>query len=89
MWDGERVHKHVVDFETRAGFKQVAVEPGLQLEFKGFFCGAVAVNRNVELLGDSSQAVNMVAVFVCDEDGGKVFRRATDARKAAGGSGVG
>ena len=74
MRDGKGVHEQVCDFKARAGFKQVAVKSGLQLEFKGFFCGVIAVNRDVKFLGDSDQAGNMVAVFMCDENGGEIFR---------------
>ena len=50
MGNGRRCPQYVGDFEARAGFKKVAVEPCLQLEFKGFFCRAVAINRDVEFL---------------------------------------
>ncbi len=80
--DGERVHQQIGDFEARAGFEQVAIEFGLQLKFKRLLGGAVAINRDVQLLRNAGQAVNVVAVFVGDEDGGQIFRRATDAGEA-------
>ena len=80
--DGERVHEQVGDFKARAGFKQVAVEFGLQLKFKRLLGGAVAINRDVQFLRDAGQAVNVVAVFVGDENGGEIFRRAPDAGEA-------
>lgn len=80
--DGERVHQHVADFKARAGLEQIAIEFGLQLKFKRFFCSAVAINRNVQLLRDSGQAVSVVVVFVRDENGGEIFRRATDSGEA-------
>ncbi len=80
--DGERVHKHVADFKARASLEQIAIEFGLQLKFKRFLCGAVAINRNVQLLRDSGQAVNVVVVFVRDENGGEIFRHTTDSGEA-------
>ena len=82
MRNGKSIHKQVRDFKARAGFKQVAVEPGLQLEFKGFLRGAIAVNRDVEFLCNSSQAVNMVVVFMCNENGCEIFRHTTDCGEA-------
>ena len=80
--DGKCVHEQVGDFEARAGFKQVAVEFGLELKFKRFLGGMVAVNRDVQLLRDAGQAINVVAVLVGDENGGEIFRRAPEAGEA-------
>ena len=43
---------------------------------------AVAINRNLKFVGDAQQPGNVVAVFVRDQNGGEIFRRATDAREA-------
>ena len=80
--NGEGVHQQVGDFEARAGFKQVAVEFSLELKFKRLLGGTIAVNRDVQLSRDAGQAVNVVAVFVGDEDGGEIFRRAPEAGQA-------
>lgn len=80
--NGKGVHLQVGDFEARAGFKQVAVEFGLQLKFKPLLGGAIAINRNVQFLRDAGEAINMVTVLVGDENGGKVFRGASDAGEA-------
>jgi len=82
MRNGKGIHEQICDFKACAGFKQVAIEPGLQLEFKRFFCGAVTVNRDVQFLGNADQAGNMVTVFMCDENGGEIFGRTTNTCKA-------
>ena len=43
---------------------------------------AVAINRNLKFVGDAEQPGNVVAVFVRDQNGGEIFRRATDAGEA-------
>jgi len=58
--------QNIGDFKARTGDEKVAVEFGLELKFKFFFCCAVTVNRDVQLGGDSCEAGNVVAVFVCD-----------------------
>jgi len=80
--DGKRVYNQIPNLEAGAGFKQITNEFGLQLKFKRFLRGAVAVNRDVQLLRDAGEAVNMVAVLMGDEDGGQVLRRAPDAGEA-------
>ncbi len=82
VWNGKGVHDQVTDFEAGAGFKQVAVEFGLQLKFKRLLRSAVAINRNVQFLRNTGEPVNVVAVLVSDEDGGEVFRRASDTGEA-------
>ena len=82
MRDGEGVHLHVGDFKARAGVKEPAVEAGFEDAFKFIFGGAVAVNGDVEFLCDAGESLNMVGVFVGDENGGEILRRAPDAGKA-------
>ena len=75
MRDGEGVHQHVGDFKARAGVEQLAVEAGFEDAFKFIFCGAIAINGNVQLLGDTGESLNMVRMFVGDEDGGEILRQ--------------
>jgi len=82
MRDGEGVHLHVGDFKARAGVKEPAVEAGFEDAFKFIFGGAVAVNGDVEFLCDAGESLNMVGVFVGDENSGEILRRAPDAGKA-------
>ena len=76
--DGEGVHQQVADFKARAGFEQPAIEFCFELEFKRLLRGAVAINRDVQFGGDADEALNVVAVFVRDEDGGEFFRHPAD-----------
>src|ERR1039458_6976921 len=46
--DGEGVHQQVADFKARAGVEEVADKFSLQLKFKCFLGGAVAINRRSE-----------------------------------------
>jgi hypothetical protein len=76
--DGKGVHQQVVDFKARAGVEEMAVKFGLQLKFKCFLRGAVAINRDVQFGGDSDQSLDVVGVFVRNENGGEIFRHTTD-----------
>jgi hypothetical protein len=76
--DGERVHRHIADFKARTSLEQLAIEFGFQLRFKRFLRGAIAVNRDVQFGGDSGQAVNVVVMFVRDENGSEIFRYTTN-----------
>ena len=54
---------------------------------------AVAIDRNLKLVGDAEQAGDVVAVLMRDQNGREIFRRASDARQtladlARGKSGV-
>ena len=80
--DGECVHHHVGDFKARARVEEPAVEFRLQLKFKRLLCGAVAVNGDVEFLRDAGESLNMVGMFVSDENGGEVFRHTADGGEA-------
>ena len=82
MRDGECVHHHVGDFKARARVEEPAVEFRLQLKFKRLLCGAVAVNGDVEFLRDAGESLNMVGMFVSDENGGEVFRHTADGGEA-------
>ena len=80
--NSKRVHEQVADFKARAGVEEMAVEFGLQLKFKRLLRGAVAINRDVQLGGNAGQSLNVVAVFMRDQDGGEVFRHPTDGGEA-------
>lgn len=43
---------------------------------------AIAIDRDVKFVGDAEQSADVVGVFVRDENGGQVFRRAPDAGEA-------
>jgi len=76
--NGKGVHQQVADFKARAGVKEVAGKFGLQLKFKCFFRGTVAINRDVQFGGDADQSLDVVGVFVRNENGSEIFRHPTD-----------
>ena len=80
--NGEGVHLHVGDFEARAGVEEPAVEMVFEDPLKFFLGGAVAIDGDVEFLRDAGQSLDMVGVFVGDEDGGEIFRHPADVLKA-------
>ena len=80
--DGKGIHLQVADLKTRAGVEEVAVKFGFQLKLKRFLRGTVAINRNVQFGGDSDQSLDVVGMFVRDQDAGEIFRHAADVLKA-------
>ncbi len=48
----------------------------------GVLRGAVAIDGNIKFIGDAEQAADVVGMFVGDEDGREIFRRAADGREA-------
>ena len=80
-----RVVRHAEGFdvdvphlEAGAGGKEMAGQAGLKLVFDGVQRGAVAVNGNVEFLAQGRQALDVVGVFVGDENPRELFRRPAD-----------
>ena len=81
MRNGECVHLQIGDFEARSRFKQVAVELVFQLKFKRLLRRAIAVNRDIQLLRDAGEPVNMVTVFMGDQNRGEILRGTSNAGK--------
>ena len=82
MRNGKRFDENVADFKTRAGGEDAAVKFGFELILGSFVGRAVAVNGNAEFFPERGQTLDMVAVFVRDENAGEIFRRATDGGEA-------
>jgi len=78
MWDAEGVHADVGDVETGPGLKHMTCESHLLLELQRIECQAIAVDRNAQTMGNQGQSLDMIAVFVGDQDGGEVFRGTAD-----------
>lgn len=79
MRNGKRIHSDISNFKARSGGEQPAIEVEPQRSLDLFLGRPIAVNGNVQLLSDPRQSHDMVRVLVGDQDGGQVFRRATDA----------
>ena len=82
MRNGKCVNADVSNFKAVTRGKQSGVNPHVEQTHDFVACGAIAIDRNVESLGDPDQALNMITVFVSDEDGGQVFWCAPNAGKA-------
>ena len=50
----------------------------IQLKLNGVLRGPIAVNRDAELFCQDTEALNVIAVFVRDENAGQVFWRTSD-----------
>ena len=79
--NGKSVHCHVANLKTRTGGEDAGIEFCFERVFGGFERGAVAVNRNFQFRGDAVESLDMVGMFVRDQNAGQTFRRAPDARK--------
>lgn len=75
----ERIDPHVADVETLACFEHAALETDLQRPFDLIPGFTIAIDGDVELVGDAAESLDVIAMFVSDEDGGEIFRRAADA----------
>ena len=71
-------HRHVTDFETRAGREQAAIHFDVELKLNGFLRRAIAINRNAKFLRQHAEPLNVIAVFVSDENALQTFGRTTD-----------
>ena len=78
---GERIHHDVANLEAGARAEDAALPFHLKLEFDGFFREAVAVERDVQFCAEAGEALDVVGVFVRDQDAGQTFRRAADGGK--------
>lgn len=82
MRDVETLDGDVADFKAFPCSKQPAIKPLAELVFEGFLGGPIAVNGNVKPGAELNQPMNMISVFVRNENAGKVFRRAPDGSEA-------
>lgn len=80
--NGKRFDENVADFKTRPGGENAAVQFRFELILGGVVRRAVAVNGNAEFFAKRGQTLDVVAVFVRDEDAGEIFRRAANGGEA-------
>jgi hypothetical protein len=78
MRNAEGINDEVINLETGAGGEDAAIKFGLELKFEGFAGGTVAINGDVELGGEADEAVDVIRMFVGDEDAGQSFGGAAD-----------
>jgi len=82
VWNGKRIDCHVAHLERGASAENAAVEFSLKLALDGFHGKAVAKYRNLQFGAEHGQALNVVAVFVRNEDAVETFRRAANSKEA-------
>ncbi len=64
-----------------AHMRNLALELLLELKFNRLARVAIAIDRDVQFRGEPDEAVDVVGMFVRDEDAGQPFGRATDGGK--------
>jgi hypothetical protein len=78
MWNAERIHPHIADFEAGTGAENAKIEARLQLDFDGLFRQSIAVNGNVQLGGQAEQTLNVIGMFVRDQNARQTFGAASN-----------
>jgi len=82
VWHAERFHGHIADIESRAGREHATVQFPVELKFERVFGETIAINRNPQLFGEAQKALDVIGVFVGNEDAGKVFRHPSNGFEA-------
>ena len=78
---GESVHDDIAHIERCARAENPAIESGVELMLNRFLREAVAENRNLQLRAQRCQTLNVVAVFMGDENAVQSLRRAANGGK--------
>jgi hypothetical protein len=78
----ECVDRYISDFKRGPCEKDTAFEPGLELAFDRFLGQTVAEHRDLELNGEVGQSLDMVRVFVGQENAVQRFRGTSDGSEA-------
>ena len=78
MRNGERFHRDIANLKRRPGGKQPAGETGLELEFRRFLGGPVAIDRDLQFGAHRSETHDVVGMLMRDEHAVKAFRGAPD-----------
>ena len=79
MRHGERVHLDVANVESVAGAEDAPVEFGLQQALQRVLGQPIAVNRNLQLRAQNRQTLNVIGMFVRDQNPVQTLRRPADA----------
>ena len=78
---GESIHDDIAHFKRCARAKNPAIESGMELILNRLLGEAVAENRNLQLRAQRGQTLNMVTVFMGDENAEQQLRRAANGGK--------
>jgi hypothetical protein len=82
MWDGESFDDNIAQFELCSGAEEAAVKARCELALQSVSGVAIAIDRDVELLRQQGEALDMIGMFVSDYDTGEIFRCPADACQA-------
>jgi hypothetical protein len=77
--NGERVDEDIADFEGGAGREDAGIQRSLHLAFDGFPGETIAVHGSVQFPAQRGQTLDMIGMFMGDENPMEAFGRATDA----------
>ena len=69
----ERVHRYVPDLKGGAGRENPAVQIDLEVLFDGLLGETIAEDRNPEFRSESGQTLDVIRVFVSDENAMQTF----------------
>lgn len=78
----EGFNLHIANVKTGPCGEQPAIDPDIELILNCVLGRSVAVNRNSELLGQDGQSLNVIDMFVGDENAGEILGRPSDAGEA-------
>ena len=79
----EGIDAHASHLEGRARAEEPELETrSLELQFDGFLGQAIAVDGYVQLRGEHAESLNVIGMFVRDENSAQVFRRSSDPQQS-------
>ena len=81
MRDGESVHDDVSHFKRRASAEDPAIESGIELVLNGLLGETVAEDWNLKFRAQGCQTLNVITVFMGDENATQQLRRSPDGGK--------
>ena len=79
--DGKCIHAKITDFKAVAGFENLKIKSAIVVVTNLLGGMAVAVHRNAKLGGEHLEAVNVVGMFVGDQDTIEPFRGAVQLKQ--------
>jgi hypothetical protein len=71
MGDRKRFNCDIPDVESRARREEAAIEPNVQLLLDCILRGTVTIDRDTKLFGQCGQALDVIRMFVRDQNAGQ------------------
>ena len=82
MGHSKGIHGDIAHFKTGTGAENATFKLHLKLEFDGFLREPVAIERDFQFRAEAGKSLDVVGMFVGDQDAGQTFRRAADGGEA-------